>query len=65
MIDIPFWQKYALSVEEAAAYFRIGENKQRKLIAENQQADYLLWNGNRPLIKRVKFEQTLDNLNVI
>ena len=30
--EIPFWEKYTLSIEEAAAYFRIGENKIRKMI---------------------------------
>lgn len=29
--DIPIWRKYTLTVEEAAAYFRIGENKLRNL----------------------------------
>lgn len=52
MIEIPVWEKYTLSIEEAAAYFRIGENKLRKIISENQDADYILWNGNRPQIKR-------------
>ena len=45
--------KYTLSIEESAAYFRIGEHKLRNLINENKNADYLLWNGNRVQIKRV------------
>ncbi|MDD3220723.1 MAG: excisionase [Lachnospiraceae bacterium] len=63
--EIPYWKKYTLSIEEAAAYFRIGENKLRSLINENKNADYLLWNGNRVQIKRVKFEQYVDQLEVI
>lgn len=43
--EIPIWRKYTLSVEEAAMYFRIGENKLRSLINEDKNADYLLWNG--------------------
>ena len=27
--EIPYWKKYTLSIEEAAAYFRIGEGKLR------------------------------------
>ena len=65
MIEIPVWEKYTLSIEEAAAYFRIGENKLRKIISENQDADYILWNGNRPQIKRKKFEKLLDDLSTI
>ena len=51
--------------EEAAAYFRIGENKLRQLIAENPNADYILWNGRRAQIKRKKFEEIIDNLSAI
>lgn len=63
--EIPIWRKYTLSVEEAAVYFRIGENKLRSLINEDKNADYLLWNGNRVQIKRTKFEQYIDKLEVI
>ena len=27
MDKIPFWEKYTLSIDEAAAYFRIGRDK--------------------------------------
>lgn len=64
-IEIPFWEKYTLSVEEAAAYFRIGENKLRKIISENCNGDYILWNGNRPQIKRRKFEDFIDRHNLL
>lgn len=63
--EIPFWERYTLSVEEAAAYFRIGENKLRKLISENNDAEYILWNGNRPQIKKRKFEEFIDKHNLI
>ncbi len=64
-IQIPFWERYTLSIEEAAAYFRIGENKLRKIVNENDSADYILWNGNRPQIKRKKFEDFIDRHNLI
>ena len=63
--EIPIWRKYTLSVEEAAMYFRIGENKLRSLINEDKNADYLLCNGNRVQIKRAKFEQYIDKLETI
>lgn len=65
MIDIPVWEKYTLSIEEAASYFRIGENKLRRLISENSDADYILWNGTRAQIKRKKFEKIIDELSAI
>ena len=63
--NIPIWEKYTLSIEEAAAYFRIGEHKLRRIINENRNADYLLWNGNRVQIKRAKFEKFVDSLEAI
>ena len=63
--NIPVWEKYTLSIEEAAAYFRIGEHKLCNLISENKNADYLFWNGNRVQIKRVKFEKFVDTLDAI
>lgn len=63
--EISLWQKYTLSVEEAAKYFRIGRAKLCKLIEENANSPYILWNGNRPQIKRKLFEEYIDKLNVI
>ena len=34
--NIPVWEKYTLTIEEAAAYFRIGEHKLRNLVNENK-----------------------------
>lgn len=64
--DIPFWEKYILSVQEASAYFHIGDKKIRKLINENPNAEFILWNGSRPQIKRKVFEKYVDeNLSSI
>ncbi len=64
-MEIPFWEKYTLSVEEAAMYFRIGENKLRRIISENKDANFILWNGTRPQIKRKAFECLIDGINAI
>ena len=63
--DVPIWEKYTLTIDEAAKYFRIGENKLRKIVSENKDADFVLWNGTRPQIKRTKFERFVDQLNLI
>ena len=63
--DIPIWQKYTLSIEEASRYFRIGENKLRRLAEENPDANWLIMNGNRLQIKRKQFEKVIDELEVI
>jgi len=58
-------EQYALTVEEAAMYFRIGENKLRILLANNPSATYILRVGNRTLIKRKLFEKYLDETSDI
>ena len=58
--EIPIWRKYTLSVQEASKYFHIGDKKLRKLIDENPGADFILWNGTRPQIKRRVFERYVD-----
>lgn len=63
--EIPLWQKYTLTVEEASLYFRIGQAKLRRFINENEDAVFILWNGNRPQIKRKLFEEFVDRLNII
>lgn len=63
--EINLADQYLLTVEEAAMYFRIGENKIRNLVSTNRNAGYILWNGNRALIKRKKFEQYIDSISEI
>lgn len=63
--DVPIWEKYTLTIEEAAKYFRIGEKKLRKLADENPDANWLIMNGNRIQIKRRQFEKVIDSLDVI
>ena len=64
-ITIPVWEKYNLTIEEAAPYFHIGENKLRHLINENPFEDFILNVGNRTLIKRRKFEAFIDRMGTI
>lgn len=65
MADIPIWEKYCLTREEASSYFHIGENRLSEWIREHPNSDCLLWIGTRTLIKRKKFESYLDTVNVI
>ena len=58
-------EKYTLTIEEASKYFRIGENKLRRLAEENKDAGWLIMNGNRIQIKRRQFEQVIDKLDAI
>ncbi|WP_050240836.1 excisionase, partial [Streptococcus pneumoniae] len=58
-------ERYTLTIEEASKYFRIGENKLRRLAEENKNANWLIMNGNRIQIKRKQFEKIIDTLDAI
>ena len=63
--DIPIWERYTLTIEEASKYFRIGGNKLRRLAEEYKNANWLIMNGNRIKIKRKQFEKIIDTLDAI
>ena len=65
MSNIAYWEKYVLTLREAAEYFHIGEKKLRQIVEENMDADFLLTSGNRIMIKRKLFEEFLDSSSVI
>lgn len=65
MTNIPYWEKYMLTLREAAEYFHIGEKKLRQIVEENMDANFLLTSGNRIMIKRKLFEEFLDSSSVI
>lgn len=54
-----------MTIEEASKYFRIGENKLRKLAEKNLAAGWVIMNGNRIQIKRKQFEKIIDTLDTI
>ena len=63
--DVPIWERYTLTIEEASKYFRIGEKQLRKLAEENINSGWVIMNGNRVQIKRKQFEKIVDTLDVI
>ena len=57
--------KFCLTIDEAAAYFNIGEKKLRKIVAENLTSDFVIQNGVKYLIKRKRFELFLNEISAI
>ena len=55
MKDVPIWEKSNLTLEEAAAYSGIGINKLREITNEDK-CKFVLWVGNKRLIKRRLFD---------
>lgn len=57
--EVPIWHKTNLTVEEAAAYSGIGINKINQL-SNGEDCPFVLWNGNKRLIKRRKFDDFIE-----
>ena len=64
-IQIPSWQKYALTMKEAAEYYNIADSKLREFIQNNREEPFVLKAGGRLLVKRRLFEMYLDQNNSI
>ncbi|SDB03631.1 DNA binding domain-containing protein, excisionase family [Ruminococcaceae bacterium FB2012] len=56
--EVPIWEKSNLTLEEAAAYFNIGQNKLREL-TNDKNCSFVIWVGTKRLIKRLKLEEYL------
>lgn len=61
MVQIPIWKKAALTLEEAAAYFNIGVNRLRNLTNSKECEKYVLFVGDKRLIKRKPFEKFVES----
>lgn len=59
MKEIPFGENANLTLEEAAAYFSIGQQKLRDL-TDNEDCDFVLWIGSKRLIKKNKFLKYIE-----
>lgn len=62
MKEVPIWEKVNLTLEEAAAYSNIGINKLRE-ITNNEHCGFVLYVGNKRLIKRRPFDQFIESAN--
>ena len=63
--EIPVYEKYVLSTEEASDYFHIGVNRLRKMIRDEPEAEWILWTGSHAAIKRKLFEKKVDAMSAI
>ncbi|MCI8978879.1 MAG: helix-turn-helix domain-containing protein [Lachnospiraceae bacterium] len=59
MSGVPIWEKLNLTVEEASEYSNIGVNKIRE-ISNDDNCPFVLWIGNKRLIKRRKFDEYIE-----
>ena len=56
--DVAIADKALLTLEEASKYFNIGINKLR-IMTNEENCPYVVWNGSKRLIKRKPFEEYL------
>ena len=42
MQEIPYWERYMLTIREAAEYFHIGEKKMRQIVEDYEGADFII-----------------------
>ena len=59
MKEVPVWEKTTLTLEEAAAYTGIGENRLREM-TNGEASSLVLWVGSKRLIKRKALEKYID-----
>lgn len=62
--EVPIWEKYCLTLDEAAAYFGIGVNELREM-SDEPNCQFVIFNGSKRLIKRQKLEENLVDTDVI
>ena len=58
-MEMPFWLKLNMTIKEAAAYSNIGINKIEELLKE-PKCNFVLYVGNKKLVKRKEFEQYIS-----
>lgn len=58
---VPIWHKLNLTIEEAIAYTGIGRAKLYEMTSK-EDCPFVLWVGNRRLIKREAFDKYIAKL---
>ena len=59
--EVPIWNKSNLTLEEASAYSGIGIQKLRDM-SNQKNCTFVLWNGNKRLIKRNKLDEYIEKV---
>lgn len=57
--EVPLWERYALTLDEAAAYTGIGTAKLRE-ISNDERCGFVLWIGSKRMLKRKKLDEYMD-----
>ena len=58
---VPIWEKHLLTIDEAATYTNIGQNRISKLL-KKPSCPFVCYVGRKKLIKRQAFEKYLETI---
>ena len=61
MKEVPIWEKSNLTLEEASEYYNIGVKKLKEL-TKIENCGFVLWVGNKRLIKRKQFDEYIKTI---
>ena len=61
---VPIWEKINISIEEAAEYSNIGINKLYEMV-NNPSCPFVLYVGQKKLIKRKEFERYIEKASKV
>lgn len=57
--EIPVWEKQLLTIDEAALYTNIGQNRISEML-KNPSCPFVLYVGRKKLVKRRAFEKYIE-----
>ena len=63
--DVPIWEKYTLTIEEASKIFPYRRKQAAETGRRKSVPDWVMMNGNRIQIKRKQFEKMIDTVDAI
>lgn len=58
-IEIPIWEKQLLTIDEAALYTNIGQNRIAEML-KKPSCPFVLYVGRKKLVKRREFEKYIE-----
>lgn len=66
-LQVPLWEKYMLTIEEASVYFNIGQKRMRSIVQlyKDSPNTFAVEAGAKVLINRKKFEYFLDSTTCV
>lgn len=58
-LEVPIWEKQLLTIDEAALYTNIGQNRIAEMLKQ-PSCSFVLYVGRKKLVKRLAFEKYLE-----